>query len=116
MSLARQKQALLSQSVADEVKELAKQGYKEITLLGQNVNSYLRSGKKDFESEINFKNLKNKNIVLEKDLETLYSCLDLFPKNVEQLMSEMGKNSVEILRDLIRLEMMGLIVEPSKNY
>ena len=31
------------QDIIDEVKELAKQGYKEIMLLGQNVNSYLRS-------------------------------------------------------------------------
>ena len=30
------------QDIINEVKELAKQGYKEITLLGQNVNSYLR--------------------------------------------------------------------------
>ena len=34
---SRRKEAIL-----DEVKELAKEGYKEITLLGQNVNSYLR--------------------------------------------------------------------------
>lgn len=29
-------------AIIDEVKEIAKQGYKEVTLLGQNVNSYLR--------------------------------------------------------------------------
>ena len=40
------------EDILNEVRELAKQGYKEITLLGQNVNSYLRSGKKDFESKI----------------------------------------------------------------
>ncbi len=38
--------------VINEIKELAKQGYKEITLLGQNVNSYLRSGNTDFDSNI----------------------------------------------------------------
>ena len=38
------------EDVLNEVKDLAKQGYKEITLLGQNVNSYLKSGNIDFES------------------------------------------------------------------
>ena len=34
-------------AIIEEVKELAKQGYQEITLLGQNVNSYLRVEKEN---------------------------------------------------------------------
>lgn len=64
----------------------------------------------------NSKKTKNKNIILEKDLETLYSCLSFLPKSIQMLMNETGKNSVEILRDLVKLQMMGLIEEPSKNY
>ena len=40
------------EDILNEVRQLAKEGYKEIILLGQNVNSYLKSGKTDFDSEI----------------------------------------------------------------
>lgn len=62
------------------------------------------------------KKIKNKKIVLEKDLETLYSFIDFLPKNIQTLANESGRDSVEIFRDLVKLQMMGLVEEPSKNY
>lgn len=64
----------------------------------------------------NSKKSRNKNIVLEKDLESLYSMLDFFPKSLEQLIMETEREPKELLRDLIRLEMMGFIDEPTRNY
>lgn len=64
----------------------------------------------------NSKKIKNKNIVLEKDLESLYIMLDFFPRSLQQLILDTGRESGELLRDLIKLEMMGLVEEPSKNY
>lgn len=59
---------------------------------------------------------KNKKFILEKDLETLYSYLDFLPKSIQTLVNETGRDSVEIFRDLVKLQMMGLADEPSKNY
>ncbi len=36
------------QDIVDEVKEMADQGYREVTLLGQNVNSYMTENREDF--------------------------------------------------------------------
>ena len=48
----------MPKDIINEVKELAKEGYKEITLLGQNVNSYLRVEK---EKNIEFEAYKGVN-------------------------------------------------------
>ncbi len=50
------------QDIYDEVLELAKKGYKEITLLGQNVNSYLVSERNKLESLESSINLEDTNI------------------------------------------------------
>ena len=56
------------QDIINEVEELAQQGYKEITLLGQNVNSYLVSQKEkgedvNFKVKITYSNKQNEMIV-----------------------------------------------------
>lgn len=70
----------------------------------------------EYFSADNCKNSEKNKYLLEKDLETLYSCVDLFPKNIQQLMDETGKDSAEIIQKLIKLQMMNLIDEPTKNY
>lgn len=77
---------------------------------------------KDMVDDINFsiidnsKKIRNNNYALEKDLEMLYSCVDLFPKSIHQLSMETGMDGVNILRNLIKLQMNNLIEEPTKNY
>lgn len=58
---------------------------------------------------------KNKKM-LESTENILYSCLDLFPKGVHQLMEETGLEPVQIMETLVALELKGYIQEISKNY
>ncbi len=67
-------------------------------------------------NDSNIKFFRKNDIVLEKEIETLYSYVDFIPKNIQQLMNETGMSSSEILRGLIKLQMMNYIEEPSKNY
>ena len=61
-----------------------------------------------------------KKIKNEKKLESaeklVYSCLGLYPKNLEQLVCETKLNIKEVLENLVTLELRGYIREISKNY
>lgn len=48
--------------------------------------------------------------------EMVYSCLDLQPKNIEEIFQEVPLKSGEIMEILLKLELEGLIIEPVKNY
>ena len=51
-----------------------------------------------------------------KHEEMVYSCLDLQPKNIEEIFQEIPLKSGEIMEILLKLELEGLIMEPVKNY
>jgi DNA processing protein len=53
---------------------------------------------------------------LENHENVVYSCLDLFPKGLDQLTAETGLGARELLDGLISLELKGYIREISKNY
>lgn len=61
------------------------------------------------------KKLKSK-ISLETEENMVYSCLDLYPKNVNQLMIETKMEIPQLINQLVSLEMQGYIKEISKNY
>jgi DNA processing protein len=61
------------------------------------------------------KSVKNKK-VLESTENIVYSCLDLFPKGIQQLVEETGLEPKTLLDQLITLELRGKIREVSKNY
>lgn len=59
--------------------------------------------------------LKNK-IMLESQEDMVYSCLGLYPKNVNQIMEETNMQISELMNQLISLQMKGYVKEISKNY
>ena len=56
------------------------------------------------------------NIGLASQEEMVYSCLDLHPKNIEDIVREIPLSPREITGLLLKLELKGLIEEPVKNY
>ena len=79
-----------SQLVIDEVKKLVKDGYKEITLLGQNVNSY----GKNLEENINFSQLLKKIDEIEGDYRIRF--MTSHPKDASKELFDTIANSKHI--------------------
>lgn len=61
------------------------------------------------------RNQKNK-IVLERQEKIVYACLDLEPRHIEQLILMTNLPQDELMSALVRLEMVGYIRQPVKNY
>lgn len=57
-----------------------------------------------------------KKILLEKELEMVYSSVDLVPKEIHVLLEESGVDPGSLPGLLVRLQMMDLIEEPIRNY
>ena len=58
---------------------------------------------------------KKGNITLEKEIESLYSIVDLIPKSSSEIARESGLSIEKVMAGLIKLQMMGYVEEPSKN-
>ena len=54
--------------------------------------------------------------MLESAEKLVYSCLGLYPKNLDQLVSETKLNIKEVLEKLVSLELQGYVREISKNH
>jgi predicted Rossmann fold nucleotide-binding protein DprA/Smf involved in DNA uptake len=59
---------------------------------------------------------KKKIYPLEKELEVLYSGLDLYPKSLQTIIEETKMSPEIVVRGLMELELMKLVYEPVKNY
>lgn len=91
--------------------ELIKSG---ASLLTEGADMLYAMGIFDNLEENNEKN--NCKIILEKENEVVYSCLDLLPKNIDDIIKKTGKTSSEVFGILTQLMMKGFVVEPVKNH
>lgn len=91
--------------------ELIKSG---ASLLTEGADMLYAIGRYDDFGHADEKN--NCKIVLEKENEVVYSCLDLLPQNIEDIIAKTGKASFEVFEVLTQLMVKGLVVEPVKNH
>lgn len=96
--------------------------------LSEGCNKIIKSGAgiytcvEDILLELNINKPDNNEIfrknelILEKDLQVVYSCLDLFPKGIDNIIEETGYETVEVIKAMTRLQLMDMVDEPVKNY
>lgn len=57
-----------------------------------------------------------KNIILEKENEVVYSCLDLLPQSIEELVEKTGMTSTKVYEVVMQLVLDDLVIEPVRNH
>ncbi len=71
----------------------------------------------NYETHLNNSNIEQKKLkTLAREEEMLYSCLDLTPKNLNNIIEETGLNPSVLMEYLISLEFKGLIKETARGY
>lgn len=80
------------------------------------------TGIEDVTAELGINNSINKEIglknkfTLEKDLQVVYSCLDLLPKGLEKISDETGYSIKDLMQIIVKLQLLDLVSEPIKNH
>lgn len=60
--------------------------------------------------------LTKNEFTLEKDLQVVYSCLDLLPRSLGQIAEETGYTITDTMQIILKLQFMDIIAEPMKNH
>jgi tRNA A37 methylthiotransferase MiaB len=102
-------------SIYNEIKELSNQGVKEITLLGQNVNSYFVSNSNDLSIYSDYlNNISNRSKLKKEILKEIHSDIQLTPKVLSDGFSQMQKISKE--NDISGIRFTNLLFFLAENF
>lgn len=79
-----------------------------------NIEDFAKELEISIKSEYRQENFEN--LLLEKEERLVYSCVDLLPRNVEELLTKTRLSMPILAQILARLQQKGLIIESFKNY
>lgn len=93
-------------------------GCNRLIKAGAGVITDIKEMVNDFGINIQSENefpIKNE-FTLEKDLQVVYSCLDLLPKSLDQIAEETKCTMNNVMQIIVKLQFMDLVTEPMKNH